>query len=146
MIIRRITSGEEEIWRNAVKTILANEINVRQLGSKIELKQSLADTRCYLYIAESGSEPLGLLSAYRFPNLVTGGYIAYLYDIAVQTGYRRKGVGKSLIQSLIKSCISDHVQVIWAGTDITNTAARCTFKATGADMVGDSYVEYEWIL
>lgn len=116
------------------------------LASERDIARGLADSRCYLFVAEEDSGPVGLLSAYRFPDVVAGGQLVYLYDIEVRAGSRRKGVGATLIRSLIECCQQDHVRRIWAGTDIKNAAARCTFEATGAEIEGASYAEYEWVL
>ncbi|GAB5452932.1 MAG: hypothetical protein Hals2KO_32600 [Halioglobus sp.] len=94
----------------------------------------------------AGETPLGLLSGYRLPDVECGGSLVYLYDIEVSADHRRKGIGKSLIQHLVTLCDQDEIDVIWAGTEASNSAARQTFESTGARLEGDSYVEYEWQL
>jgi ribosomal protein S18 acetylase RimI-like enzyme len=92
------------------------------------------------------SKPLGLLSGYRFPDVVAGGDIVYLYDIEVLPEHRRRGFGAELIRSLVKCCEAENVKLIWAGTDTDNAAARRAFEVTGAEFEGSSYTEYEWDL
>ena len=87
-----------------------------------------------------------MLCAYRFPDLTRGGEIVYLYDIEVVAEHRRRGFGVALIRSLVASCEMENVKLIWAGTDSRNAAARRAFEVTGAELEGDSYVEYEWDL
>ncbi len=87
---------------------------------------------------------MGLSSAYTFPDVVSGGWLAYLYDIEVATSHRRTGIGSALVNALVASCREDGVKTIWAGTDADNAPARATFERTGADLEGDRYVEYEW--
>ena len=43
-------------------------------------------------------------------------------------------------------CRADGVRCIWAGTKIDNVPARRTFEATGAELEGEAYAEYEWEL
>lgn len=114
--------------------------------SQREIAQALGDSRCYLVVAEADGDPVGLLSAYRFPDVVTGGELIYLYDIEVRFDHRRKGVGTTLIHSLIECGQEDRVRLIWAGTDVMNVAARRAFEATGAKLEGESYAEFEWRL
>ncbi|MCC2672622.1 MAG: family N-acetyltransferase [Armatimonadetes bacterium] len=144
--IHRLQPGEERLWSRAVATVLADEGAETALASEAELSAALADARCYLFVAESGAEPVGLLSAYRFPDVVSGGTLVYLYDIEVQLEHRGQGVGKALIRALMEYCRQDDVKLVWAGTDVANTAARRAFAGTGATLEGESYAEYEWEL
>ncbi|MCA9300026.1 MAG: GNAT family N-acetyltransferase, partial [Phycisphaerales bacterium] len=109
-----------------------------------QAEASLADERCYLLVAKVGDEPEGLLSAFRFPDVECGGARVYPYNIEVRPSSRRQGIGATLVSHLIALCDDDDVDLIWAGTDVANTAARRTFEATGGALEGESYAEYEW--
>ncbi|AZT82359.1 GNAT family N-acetyltransferase [Marinobacter sp. NP-4(2019)] len=146
MKVHRLTSGEESLWSRAVSVVVAEEDREGPLVSQREIAQALGDSRCYLVVAEADGDPVGLLSAYRFPDVVTGGELIYLYDIEVRFDHRRKGVGTTLIHSLIECGQEDRVRLIWAGTDVMNVAARRAFEATGAKLEGESYAEFEWRL
>ena len=146
MRVRRLTSGDESLWAEAVASVNAEENRDGRLASEREIAQGLADPRCYLFIAMQNTDPVGLLSAYRFPDVAAGGELVYLYDIEVLAEHRRRGLGAELIGSLKECCKREKVRLIWAGTDTGNTAARRTFEATGAELEGESYAEYEWDL
>lgn len=105
---------------------------------------ALADPRCQLFLALEGATPVGLLSAYVFPDVVSGGQLAYLYDIEVMPSSRRGRVGTALVEALLAGCEAAGVKLVWAGTDAENEAARRTFEGTGAEAEGGRYVEYEW--
>lgn len=143
---RRLGPGEAPLWRSAVAKLVPEQDRSGELVSIEEAQACLADERCYLIVAMAGETPLGLLSGYRLPDVECGGSLVYLYDIEVSADHRCQGIGKSLIQSLVALCDADEVDVIWAGTETANTAARRTFETTGARLEGDSYVEYEWHL
>jgi ribosomal protein S18 acetylase RimI-like enzyme len=115
-------------------------------AADVELNAALADPRCYLFLALDGKRPIGLLTAYAFPDVVSGGQLAYLYDIEVLKSFRRSQVGSSLVEALLASCRSDGVKLLWAGTDVENEPAKRTFERTGAEAEGDRYVEYKWEL
>ena len=146
MRARRLTSGDESLWSKAVASVIAGENCDGRLASEREIARCLTDPRCYLFIAMQDTDPVGLLSAYRFPDVVAGGELVYLYEIEILAGYRRRGLGAELIGSLMECCEKEKVKLIWAGTDIGNVAARRTFEATGARLEGESYAEYEWNL
>ena len=143
MNVRRLTGGDESLWLSAVTAVLGPEDRV---ASTAEAAAALADSRCYLFVATHDDALVGLLTAYRFPDVTSGGEIAYLYDIEVLPVQRRKGLGAQLVGALVECCEQDNVKLIWAGTDVNNVAARRTFEVTGAEVEGLSYAEYEWHL
>ena len=146
MDVRRVKRGDEALWLAAVRSLVAEADRDAKLVKQAELTLALDDDRCYLYLALLGDVPIGLLSAYRFPDVESGGEIVYLYDIEVHRDNREKGVGKALVNGLISVCERDGVSLLWAGTDTENVPARKTFETTGAVLEGETYVEYEWNL
>lgn len=146
MRVRRLGAGEEALWSRAVAALVAADDRDERLASAAELIRTLEDARCYLYVAFRDGDPVGLLTAYRFPDAEAGGELVYLYDIEVAAERRRDGIGKALLSALSDQCREDGVRRIWAGTERGNLAARRAFEATGAELEGESYVEYEWAL
>jgi aminoglycoside 6'-N-acetyltransferase I len=144
--VTRVETGDEALWARAVARLVSEDDRDRRLASPADLTDALADSRCYLYVALIDSEPTGLLSAYCFPDVQAGGNLAYLYDIEVAQEHRRLGVGAALVTELVSQCREDGVRRIWAGTDLNNIPARRTFEATGADLEGETYIEYVWDL
>lgn len=144
MTIRRLTRGDGALWRKAVAALVPEADRSGELLDVEAAEASLADDRCYLLVATLGDDLAGLLSAFRFPDVECGGHRVYLYSIEVHPSHRRRGIGAALVSHLIDQCDGDDVDLIWAGTDVTNTAARRTFEATGAALEGESYAEYEW--
>ena len=142
--IVRATSADLQRWRVATRSILSEEQTAGAAASDAELAAALSDPRCMLLLAVSDGAPVGLLSAYVFPDVVSGGSLAYLYDIDVVEAQRRSGVGTSLVNALLALCREDGVKLVWAGTDAENRPARRTFERTGGELEGDRYVEYEW--
>ena len=144
--VRRLGSGDGALWRSAVELLVPDEDRDGELISEDEAEASLEDDRCYLLVAERDGQPVGLLSAFRFPDIECGGLLVYLYDIEVAESERRQGIGKAIVNELVDLCDSDDVDLIWAGTEADNHAARATFEATGGELDSDSYTEYEWEL
>jgi ribosomal protein S18 acetylase RimI-like enzyme len=146
MKARRLTIEDAPLWCAVVKKMIPRMEWDRGLINKADAAGILTDPHCYLIVAEDESGVVGFLSAYRFPNLVSAGYMAYLYDIMVQEQSRNQGCGRALINELLQHCKAEGVVSLWAGTETVNKSARRTFEATGASIAGDSYVEYEWRL
>ena len=143
--IRRARPGDEALWLVAADTVLS-QARTSERARPEELAPALSDPRCLLYLALEGDEPIGLLSAYVFPDVTEGGRLAYLYDIEVLPSRRRGGLGARLVEALLEACAEQEVHTVWAGTERDNRAARRLFARTGADVVGDRYVEVEWEL
>jgi len=146
VIARRISAEDASLWRSAVEKLLFPGDGDDSPIALKDAADALSDQRCYLIVAEDDSRIVGLLSAYRFPNVTSGGDIVYLYDIEVQEQVRNRGFGRALINELLRNCKLDGVKIVWAGTKAANISARKIFERTGASVAGDSYVEYEWTL
>ncbi len=106
------------------------------------MNQVLGDKNCYYVLCSDDSRPVGYLSAFRFPSVETADFQVYLYDIAIDEQFRRKGLGSRMIEELKSHCRKDKVNYIWVGTSLENEAAQRTFEKTGARKVSETYVEY----
>lgn len=147
MKIQRVTSYQEHLWRKALEEIFSEIASEPTVVSETDFKTALEDTRCYALVAIADTDcPVGILTAYRFPNLTAPGDLVYLFDIVVVPGHRCRGVATALISALIEQCRSDRVVRIWAGTGQDNLPAHLAFYRTGAHKIGESYTEYEWLL
>lgn len=146
MNIRRLEKGEETLWLAAVETLISEEVRDGELASIADLTSAVDDAGCYLYLALLDSKPVGLLSAYRFPDVEAGGYLEYLYDNEVDRKHQNNGIGTLLVNQSIEDRREDDVGLIWAGTEANNIPACRIFETIGAELEGESYVEYEWDL
>ena len=146
MDVHRVRPGDEAYWAEAVAALVPEDDRDGRLASAADLAHALGDARCYLFLALLDATPIGLLSAYRFPDVEGGGYLVYLYDLVVDEELRRQGAGKALVAALVAQCEAEGVRQIWAGTALDNAAARRTFEATGAVLEGETYAEYTWAL
>ncbi len=103
--VHRVAPGDELHWSKVVGKVISSEERDGQLISGAEATAALSDDRCCLLIAEFDEESVGVLAAYRFPDVEAGGApLVYLYDVEVLESYRRYGIGKALINYLVKLC------------------------------------------
>lgn len=129
--------------------VLATRI-VREMAREPEvsadrLTELLSDPRSIVVAAHIRGNPLGYLVAYSFPSL-RGERLVYLYDIEVETAYRRQGIATRLVSELLTVCRGMGVSSIWVGSSLTNIAACELWRATGAQRDGDQYVEFTYDL
>ncbi|MFJ6697817.1 GNAT family N-acetyltransferase [Streptomyces sp. NPDC091272] len=55
-----------------------------------------------------------------------------LYELSVDEGHRRRGVGRALTEALAKEARTRGCYGMWVGVDTDNTAALATYTAAGA--------------
>jgi ribosomal protein S18 acetylase RimI-like enzyme len=67
----------------------------------------------------------------------------FLYELAVDEGSRRQGVGRALVEALAAVARERGCYGMWVSTDLDNAAARQTYTSAGASDAG-TFVMLEW--
>jgi ribosomal protein S18 acetylase RimI-like enzyme len=65
----------------------------------------------------------------------------FLYELAVDEPWRRRGIGRALVEALADIARAAGCYGMWVVTDRTNEAARATYQGTGAVSELDQVVE-----
>jgi ribosomal protein S18 acetylase RimI-like enzyme len=91
----------------------------------------LADDRNVLLVAYEGSEAVGFLRGTELSQLRSKRKQMFLYEIAVDESFRRRGIGKALISSLIKDCRELGFEEVFVFVDATNAPAVRLYLTTG---------------
>src|SRR4051812_37658071 len=117
-----------------INDLLAHHIDSADRSEEMptlsHLKTLLDDDRSYLYTAISDGVVAGYTLAYRFPSLYASEYLAYLYDIEVSPEFRRQGIGRAMITSLLEQMKADGVKEVWLGTAVDNDEGQHFFHST----------------
>jgi len=92
----------------------------------------LADPRNVFLLAFEGSEPIGFLRGTELDQLKSRRKQMFLYEIAVEPEFRRKGVGTALIESLLRDCRELGFEEVFVFTDPANQPAVSLYRSTGA--------------
>jgi ribosomal protein S18 acetylase RimI-like enzyme len=111
----------------------------------IATRAYLGDKRNVFFLAYEGSEPIGFLRGTAFGQLKSERKQMFLYEVAVEMGRRRAGVGSALIHSLIRYCKDRNFEEIFVFTDDpSNSAAERLYLSTGGinETVGDRMYVY----
>jgi ribosomal protein S18 acetylase RimI-like enzyme len=144
METRRLTPGDRDLLEVAVQRLIQEESGWNVPASREHLTMALADDRSYFFVTHQAGDPLGYLSAYRFPATDHDGFLVYLYDVTVAPDARRQGIGSSLVNALLQACELDGVTEVWLGTSTENVAAQRTFEATGGQRGTETFVEFTY--
>ena len=96
------------------------------------VREYLADDRNVFLLAYEGSEALGFLRGTELLQLSTRRKQMFLYEIGVDEEFRQRGVGKALINALLRDCRERGFEEVFVFTDPANLAAVALYRATGA--------------
>ena len=86
----------------------------------------------YLLVAYEDGRPVGFVSGVEMTHPDKGTEM-FLYELAVDEAYRRRGIGSALVTALRDLAIAHHCYDMWVLTDADNPAALATYGRTGAD-------------
>ncbi|MGD1099627.1 MAG: GNAT family N-acetyltransferase [Thermoplasmata archaeon] len=92
----------------------------------------LADERNVLLAAYEGSETVGLLRGTELTQLRSKRKQMFIHEIAVDERFRRRGVGKALVTSLLRECRELGFEEVLVSVDPTNSPAVRLYLTTGA--------------
>lgn len=70
----------------------------------------------------------------------------WINEIGVTPNKRRRGIGKRLIEALVKDAASRGCVYVWVGTQTGNTAAQATFASVPDAEAPQPFLLYEWDL
>lgn len=123
--IYRITSISEIQVQLFKEMFPENTWDLQHCQEFVENKQN------YLLIAEDEGKPCGFLTAHTLPRLDELNPELFLYEIEVNSNYRRQGIGTQLIEKLIEIAKIIHAKEIFVLTNESNIAAMNLYQSTG---------------
>jgi len=126
MRVRRLLPGDE------LAVIHAGYLFEEGIPDLAAVRSYLADTRNVLLVAFEGSEALGYLRGTELLQLTTRRKQMFLYEISVDEDFRRHGIGKALITTLLRDCRERGFAEVFVFTDPANVAAVGLYRSTGA--------------
>jgi ribosomal protein S18 acetylase RimI-like enzyme len=124
MEIRRIGAG------NVGAVVAASPLFDDPVAARVA-QRFLDSEGHYLLIAYEDNGPVGFVSGVEMTHPDKGTEM-FVYELAVDEGYRRQGIGKALVFALAEIARSHDCYDMWVLTDADNEAALATYQAAGA--------------
>jgi ribosomal protein S18 acetylase RimI-like enzyme len=90
----------------------------------------LAEAGHHLLIAYEEERPVGFVSGVEVTHPDKGTEM-FLYELAVDETFRRRGIGRALVERLAAVARHAGCYGMWVVTDEDNLAARATYEGTG---------------
>ena len=107
--------------------------------------QSLLEKETVIfYVAITDIKVVGGLTAHILPSTYFPSSEVYIYDLAVETDFQRKGIGRELINSLKEYCASMQLKEIFVQADLEDRHAIEFYRATGG--IAESVVHFSYEL
>jgi len=123
MDIRRLVEGDED------RVVAASHLFDNSADSDAT-RRFLADGRHHIFVAYEGEHPVGFVTGVEVTHPDKGTEM-FLYELAVQEEYRRRGIGRELVESLKVLAQERGCYGMWVLTDAENIAARSTYERSG---------------
>jgi len=100
----------------------------------------LSDERHHLLIAYVEDAPAGMITGVEMTHPDKGTEM-FLYELAVDEAFRRRGIGRALVDELASVARDAGCYGMWVVTDHGNEAARATYEGAGGVPETDQVVE-----
>lgn len=97
------------------------------------LKKLLQKDDFFVLVAKSDDKVVGGLTVYVLNGYYTTKPTAYIYDVAIDTGHQRKGVGRQLLSALLKYCKDRGYECAYVEAESTDLDALAFYRSTSAD-------------
>ncbi|MFC9670346.1 GNAT family N-acetyltransferase [Streptomyces sp. NPDC056949] len=99
----------------------------------------------HLFLAYEDDGPVGFVSGVETIH-PDKGVEMFLYELSVAEAYRRRGIGRSLVEALAALARERGCYGMWVGVDTDNAPALATYRgAGGRDGGGCSVVEWSFV-
>jgi ribosomal protein S18 acetylase RimI-like enzyme len=126
--VRRLELTDAPLAR-VVKSFAAQEVSLEHM------RGFLSNPANYLIVAEAGGEPAGFLLAYALERLKEDARKMFIYELDVAEGFRRKGVGRALINHVRDILKEEKMLSAFVFTNYSNEGAVEFYKNTGGKIV-----------
>lgn len=129
------------------KRLSANELNeflelIRVFEDVFEMKEFQMPNPNYLqsllerddffvFVSKLEGKVVAGLTAYLLRQYYSERPLVYIFDLAVQTKWQRKGIGKTLIESINLYCKEQGMEEVFVQADVVDDYALEFYKSTG---------------
>jgi ribosomal protein S18 acetylase RimI-like enzyme len=137
--IVHLNTTNAELLKDIAPEVFDHEINPQYLEA------FLGDPRHIMYLAVDSRVVVGMASAVEYfhpdkpPQL-------WINEVGVALNYRKRGIGRQLVQKLVASAKDRGCVYAWLGTSTDNIAAQACFSSVPKVKASQPFLLYEWEL
>jgi aminoglycoside 3-N-acetyltransferase I len=129
--VKRLTSNDRDRARRLFRVMA--EVFTEECAALSDgyLDQLLLRKEFWALAAFAGDDIIGGVTAHTLPMTRTESSEVFIYDIAVQSEYRRKGVGRRLLQALCEQASEHGIQPMFVSVDNGDVDALDFYRSLG---------------
>jgi ribosomal protein S18 acetylase RimI-like enzyme len=114
-----------------------------RVPSDEEASSLLAHEEICVWVAEVGAELAGFAYAYVLSR-IDGDTSVFLYELEVDERFRRRGLGRALVDEARALAERVGARKMWVDTEYDNEAAKRTYAASGGQPSAEPTLVYDW--
>lgn len=137
MEIRRLTIDDIGILRKAGKLFW------EKIRDDQQLNRFLSYEKNYIYIALDNEKVVGFAFGYILDTFYSEPMF-YLHSIDVADSYKRKGIGKSIMNKMMEDCKVQGIKECFLITNKSNIPAVNLYRSIGGKPLNDDDIVYGW--
>lgn len=107
------------------------DVSAHAPGDAPALEAFLADDASYLFVAEVDGQAVGSLMGHRLRTPYAKQPHLLLYEIDVTPSWRRRGIGRRLVEAFLEEARAVGACGAWVVTNRSNAAAMALYRACG---------------
>jgi len=140
----------ERIFRKLGLADLQMLVNTKKDADALEIWQIdeenarlfLSNPMNYFFACIENNTIIGYVCGHELNRLDKAGNMLYIHGVGVHADYRRKGIGKQMINAVKQLCKLNGMCRLFLYTHKTNTAACALYNATKGDATRDDNISY----
>lgn len=140
---KQLRTGDESLFEELVKLFNVEFESDKDYVNAENIRSLLAKSDFVCIVALSEHLVIGGLTGYELKRYDQEGSTLYLYDIAVENAYHRKGIGSSLIFELKHYCMKKGIKELYVQADVIDQHAIEFYKKLGGDLAEVVHFTFE---
>lgn len=128
-----VSPNESELLKDYVEALYRFEgdfeaiVNIEEGVKSLFKNEALATP----YFIKQGNEKIGYVILTRYHSVEKGGLTIYIDELYVEERFRRRGVGKTILDEVVNIARREKAKALWANTEHNNEGSQRFFKNAG---------------
>ena len=129
----KVSLQESELLKDYIEALYRFEedyearVNIEEGLKSLFKNEALATP----YFIKQGPEKIGYLILTRYHSVEKGGLTIYIDELYVEERFRRRGVGKTILDQVVSIGQREKAKALWANTEHNNEGSQRFFKNAG---------------